>query len=94
MLGITPTSGHARFKPAIAMPAAVQPQMTQWIDSRSGPAYVEFTFHYRSQDQLREMGLVTMNTTVLGKQETSEYGDGKEKSTSKPRSFWSWWSKS
>jgi hypothetical protein len=28
---------------------AVKPQTTEWIDPRNGPAYIEFTFHYRSR---------------------------------------------
>ena len=40
-----------RFSAPTSMKGTVKPQTTEWIDDRSGPPFVEFTFHYRSQGE-------------------------------------------
>ena len=85
------------------MSTAVKPQSTEWIDSREGPPYVDFTFHYRSHGnaritisliiaKLREMGLIP-KSVLEEKSERSEFSDDSG-SSSRPRSFWSFWSRS
>jgi hypothetical protein len=77
---------------------AVKPQQAVWLDSRSGPPYVDFDFQYRSKrthllrryidvDQLYKMGLISM---PMGGKEDAEINQGSAKAD-KPRSFWSFW---
>jgi len=92
-----------RFSPPTQMKTAVKPQSTEWIDSKGGPPFAEFIFHYRSKgwflfisalmvERLREMGILPAKSLLEEKAERSEFSDAKE-SGSQRKSFWTFWSK-
>jgi len=81
------------FSEPTTMNQVITAQTTEWIDDRNGPPFVEFTFFYRSQEKLREMGLVPggPSQVFIQEKEVTE-NSSKGETIAKKKSVWRFWS--